>query len=62
MNPGRDFETSMVGPIGILVALVKRKIGQGYSKLGKFLGDISRVLYLLSVLAYKLIYEQSSVE
>ena len=31
-------ETSVVGPLGILVALVRRKIGQGYSKSGIFFG------------------------
>ena len=28
MNPGANVETSVVGPLGILVALVKRQIGQ----------------------------------
>ena len=31
MNPGGKFETSVVGPLEILVALVKRQIGQGFS-------------------------------
>ena len=38
MNPGVKFETSMVGPLGILVALVKRQMGQGSSNSGKFSG------------------------
>ena len=32
MNSGEDFRTSMVRPLGILVALVKIKIGKGSSK------------------------------
>ena len=40
MNPGGDFETSIVGPLGILVALVSRKIGQGCSDSGNFLGEL----------------------
>ena len=36
MNPVENFETSMVGPLGILVDLVNRKIDQGYSKSGFF--------------------------
>ena len=31
VNPGGDFETSVVGSLGILVALVKRQIDQGSS-------------------------------
>ena len=38
MNPGEKFETSMVGSMGILAALVKRQIGQGSSKSEKFVG------------------------
>ena len=38
MKPGANFETSVVVPLGILVALVKRKIGQVYSKSGGFAG------------------------
>ena len=38
MNPGENYKTSIVGPMGILVALVKRKIGQGYSKSWRFSG------------------------
>ena len=34
MNPGKNVEISMVGTLAILVALDKRKIGQGYSKSG----------------------------
>ena len=36
MNPGANFETSVVGPLEILVALVKRQIGKGYSNSGIF--------------------------
>ena len=32
MKPGGKFDTSMVGPQGIFLPLVKRKIGQDYSK------------------------------
>ena len=38
MNPGENFETSMVGPLVMLSALVKRKIGRGYSESGRFVG------------------------
>ena len=41
INPGEDFETSMVGPLGILVALVKGKIGQVSSKSGICFGRTS---------------------
>ena len=32
MEPGANSETSLVGPMGVLAALVKRKIWQGFSK------------------------------
>ena len=35
MNRGSNFETSVVEPLVILVALVKRQIGQGYSNSGR---------------------------
>ena len=38
MNPGANFDTLVVGPLGILVALVKIQIGQGYSNSGRFYG------------------------
>ena len=38
MKHGRDFETSVVGPMVILVALVKSQIGQGSSNSGIFFG------------------------
>ena len=41
MNPGENFQTSVVGPLEILVALVKRQIGQGYSNSGRFSGRTS---------------------
>ena len=37
-EPRGKFETSVVGPLGILVDLVTRQIGQGSSKPGGFLG------------------------
>ena len=36
MNPGANFETSMVASMAILVALVNRQIRQGFYKLGRF--------------------------
>ena len=38
MNPGGDFETSMVEPLVTSVTLSKRQIGKGYSKSGIFYG------------------------
>ena len=38
MNPGANFETSMVVPLVILVALLKIKIGQDYYRSGIFVG------------------------
>ena len=46
MNPGANLEMSMVGPLGILFALVKRKIRQGYSKSGIFVGTSSMSPFL----------------
>ena len=36
MKTGENVETSVFGPLGILVALVKRKIGKVYPKSGIF--------------------------
>ena len=36
MKSGANFETSLVGTLGILVALVRIQIGQGSSKSGIF--------------------------
>ena len=36
MNPGVNFETLVVGPLGILFSLVRRQIGQGSSNSGIF--------------------------
>ena len=41
MNPGEIFDKSMVGPLGILVALAKIPIWQVYSKSGRFSGGPS---------------------
>ena len=38
VKTGEMFLVSVVGPLGILVDLVKIKIGQGYSKSGRFFG------------------------
>ena len=46
MNPGGNSETSMVGPLGILFVLVKRKIGKVSSKSGSFFVDPPLVLLL----------------
>ena len=46
MNTGANFETSVVGPLGILFALVKRQIGQGYSNSGRFSGRPSMSPFL----------------
>ena len=46
MNPGENFETSVVGPLGILVALVKIKIGQGSYNSGIFSGRLSMSPFL----------------
>ena len=46
MNPGANFETSVVGPLGILVALVNRQIGQGSYNPGIFSGSPSMSPFL----------------
>ena len=46
MNSEADFETSVVGPLGILFALVNRQIGQGYYKSGIFYGRPSTSPFL----------------
>ena len=46
MNPGAHFETSVVGRLVILVAFVRRQIGQGYSKSGIFSGRPSMSPFL----------------
>ena len=38
MSPGGNFEVSVVGPLGILFALLKRKICRGSYKSGRFVG------------------------
>ena len=38
MNLGENFDSSMVKPMVMIVASVKRHIGQGYYKSGKFVG------------------------
>ena len=38
MKVGTNFETSVVGPLGILFALVEIRIVQGSSKSGRFSG------------------------
>ena len=39
MNPGANFETSVVGTLVFLVDLVRRKIGQVSYKSGRFVGE-----------------------
>ena len=46
INPGGSFYTSVVVPLVILVALFKRRIGQGSSKSGVFMVDLPWVLFL----------------
>ena len=46
MNPGENFETSVVGPLRILAALVKIQIGQGSSNSGRFSGRPSMSPFL----------------
>ena len=46
MNPGENFETSVVGPLETLVPLVKILIGQGSSNLGIFSGRPSMSPFL----------------
>ena len=54
-NPGGNLETSMVGPLGILVALVKRQIGQGSSNSGRFSGRPSMSPFL--AISFSLVIE-----
>ena len=50
INLGENFETSIVGPLVILVALVRRQIGQGYSNSGNLVGRPSiNTLFPLSL-------------
>ena len=44
MNPRENFETPMLVPLGTLVSLAKRNIGQGSSKSGNCFGNPSLVL------------------
>ena len=46
-KPRENFKTSMVGTLGILVPLVKRKIRKGSSKSGIFVGIISMSIFLV---------------
>ena len=46
MNPGEKFETSVVGPLLILVAVVMRQIGQGSPNSGIFSGRPSMSPFL----------------
>ena len=46
MNPRGNFDKLMVVPLVILVALVKRQRGQGYSKSGVFVGRPSMSPFL----------------
>ena len=41
MKPGANFKTSVFGPLGIIVAFIKRQIGQVYSKSVIFSGKPS---------------------
>ena len=46
MNPGAILETSVVVPLGILVALINRQIGKDYSKSGIFSGRPSMCTFI----------------
>ena len=46
MNIGANFETSVVGPLGIFAALVMMQIGQDYSNSGRFSGRPSMSPFL----------------
>ena len=46
MNPGVNVETSVVGPLGILFALVNIHIGKGSSNSGRFSGRPSKRPFL----------------
>ena len=46
MNPGANFETSGVAPLGILFYFFKRQIYQGLSKSGIFVGRHFRSPFL----------------
>ena len=46
MNPEANFETSVFGPLKILVALVKWHIRKGYSNSGRFSGKPSMSPFL----------------
>ena len=46
MKPGANFETSVVGPLECLVALVKRQIRKGYYNPGRISGRPSMSSFL----------------
>ena len=57
MNPGEIFDTLVVGPLGILVALIMRQIGQDYSNSGKFSGRPSMNPFLAII--FSLVIDKS---
>ena len=59
MKQGTIFDTSVAGPLEILVALVKRKIGQGSSKSGIFSGRTFMSPFLDISLSLVYIYDQN---
>ena len=59
MKPGANFDTSMVIPMLIFVALVRRQIGQGYSKSGIFYGRPFMITFLVISLSLILILVQT---
>ena len=50
MNPMEHFETSMLGHMGVLFALVKRHIGQVSSKTGRFFGRTFMIQVFVNIL------------
>ena len=53
MNPRANVEKSVVGYMGILVALVRIKIGQGYYKSGRFVERPSTSNFISICLVWK---------
>ena len=62
MNPGVNFETSMVVPLGMLFTLVKRQVRQGSSKSGRLVGIPSMSTFLVISLSWKQRHEKNADE
>ena len=57
MNPRANIEISMVGYLGILVASVKRQIGQDYSNPGRWILFGITFTSLFLVVSFSLLIE-----